>query len=246
MTFDIIGEYCFKIPVINMFINEVMVVKHKNLITNLGESFFMNRCLNDKFNPIQKICIGNGINAPTKTDSKLGNETKRNTCVQIVNNDEKRIILTTKFIGEDLIGVSEIGVMTTNLDGDEILISHDVFNDIVLKEDFLYGVTGEIELEYSFYFSTSQIKTGWENYKDDDNVYWVYEPNDVISVYDSTTSYGLRKVNSIIAVRDIKNSYYHDIVKTNNLYIHLYHENNGSTIINAPNPNKHEIIIQNK
>lgn len=246
MNFNILGEYCFKIPLTTMFINEIIVVKHENLITTMGESFFLNRCLNDNFNPIQYICIGNGINTPSKKDVKLGNETKRNTCTQIVDSDTTQIKLSTSFTGEELIGASEIGVLTTKLDGTEILISHDVFNDTILKEEFMYGLTGNISLDYYFHFSTSQLKTGWTQYGADRNVYWVFEPNDVISIYDNTTSYGLRKVNSVTSVQDIKNSYYHDTVHTNNLYIHLYHGSEIGSVSYAPNPNTHEIIVQNK
>lgn len=247
MTFNIIGEYCFKIPITTMFLNDNICIKHKNLITLLGESFFMNRCINDLFNPIKYICIGNGLSSPQKLDKKLGNETKRNDCVQDVDCTNKRLVLTTSFESEEILGASEIGVITTNFEGDEILISHDVFNDTILKEDFLYGVTGSISLEYSFYFNTSQLKTGWTAYKNDKNVYWVFEPNDVKKVYDNTTNYGLRKMNSIVEVQDTKNSYFHDSVKTNNLYIHLYHKDKeNNTAIYAPNPNNHDILVENK
>ena len=246
MTFNIIGEYCFKIPITTMFINEVIEVKHRNLITMLGEFFFLRRCIDDLYNPIQYICIGNGVSSPQKGDTKLGNETKRDTCIKDVDTDNKRLQLITSFESEDLIGASEIGVLTTNLSGEEILISHDVFNDVILNENFFNGVKGLITVEYSFYFSTSQIKTGWSQYAKDKNVYWVYEPNEVVKVYDSTTNYGLRRVSSITEVKDYVNSYYYDSTKTNNLYVHLYHKSDPDKVVYAPNPNNHNILVENR
>ena len=242
MSFNIIGEYSFKIRITTMFLNTTLKITNKNLITLKGESFFLNRCINDLFNPIQSICIGNGINAPQKFDEKLGNETKRKSCSQEVLLDENKLKLTTNFLTEDLLGATEIGVLTTTLEGKEILISHDVFNTTLLNEALMYGATGSIELEYSFYFSSSQLKTGWRKYKRDNNVYWVFEPNEVRSVFDDTTNYGLRKLNNIIEVQDIKNSYFHDKNGTKNIYIHLYHENDTD----APNPNHHDILIENR
>lgn len=242
MSFSIVGEYCFKIPLTTMFINETILIKNKNLITLLGESFFLNRCINDLYKPIQYMCIGNGVNAPQKMDEKLGNETKRNTCIQDVDLDNNRLWLISSFNGEDLIGASEIGVVTTNYEGTEILISHDVFDNSVLRESFMYGITGSIEVEYSFYFSTSQLKTGWTKYVNSNNVYWVFEPNDVVSVFDSTTSYGLMKVSNKEQVVFNKNSYYYDKDKTKNIYIHLHHDDDK----NAPNPNNHDVLIQTR
>lgn len=246
MTFNIRGEYCFNIQLTTMFLNTTLKINHTNMITRFGESFFLNRCINDSFNPIQHICIGNGVNPPQKMDSKLSNETKRNTCIQKVDMDNKRLILTTTFETSDVIGASEIGVVTTNTSGEEILISHDVFNDTILQESFLYGVTGSITLEYSFYFSTSQLKTGWSKYGNDKNVYWVFESNPVLRVYDNTSNYGLRQVDSIIEVQDNVNTYYHDINNTHNLYIHLYHRNEPDKIVYAPNPNTHDILVENR
>lgn len=247
MSFNIIGEYAFKIPIVTMFLNEMIVIKNTNLITFFGESFFLSRCVTDEFNPIQYICIGNGINAPQKMDIKLGNETKRNTCATEVNPDTNRLILTSSFSTKELVGASEIGVLTTKLDGTEILISHDVFNEVTLSENFLYGVIGQITVEYSFHFTTSQVKTGWKKYGNDKNVYWVYEPNDIVSIFDNTTNYGLKRVNTKEEVQLTKNSYFHDISKTHNIYIHLHHSD-GTTAspIYAPNPNNHEIIVRNK
>lgn len=246
MNFNIIGEYCFKIPLTTMFLNEVIRISNKNMITLLGESFFLNRCINDLFNPIQYVCIGSGINAPQKLDDKLGNETKRNTCIQEVDLDNKCLVLTTSFMVEDLIGATEIGVLTTNLNGKEVLISRDVFSNVEISESLMYGVTGSVSLEYLFYFSTSQFKSGWAKYGNDKNVYWVFEPNEVMRIYDNTTQYGLRKVNSVAQVQDTKNSYYHDTKSTNNLYIHLYHQDIAGKVTYADNPNTHDILVENK
>ena len=46
------GKYSFTTYLQGMFLNEEITVNGENLITLLGESFFMNRWINDNFNPI--------------------------------------------------------------------------------------------------------------------------------------------------------------------------------------------------
>ena len=81
MKLDVTGKYKIKIPITTMFMNTTAVISGENLITLFGESFFMNRCINDEFNPIKYIALGNASNNPKKTDMKLGNETNRKVCV---------------------------------------------------------------------------------------------------------------------------------------------------------------------
>ena len=92
MTFNILGEYCFIMEITTMFLNTTIKITHTNLITTMGEYFFMNRCINDIYNPIQYVALGNGVNSPQKTDGQLGHETKRNTCIQEVDEDNKRVL----------------------------------------------------------------------------------------------------------------------------------------------------------
>ena len=234
MNLNIHGEYCFKIPITTMFLNTSIEIKGTNLITSLGESFFLQRCIDDTLNPIEYIVIGNGVNAPTKKDQSLGNETRRENTVKEVDTDNKRLILTSSFTTNDLIGITEIGVMNTSSDDrEEILISHDTFYEDTLSEDFLSGVVGQVQVQYIFQFSTSQIKSGWQKVDGTNNVYYAYEPNKVKSVMDNTNSYGLSKVNNVESVERTVNSYYYDANVTNNIYIHLNH-NVGET---APDPN---------
>ena len=54
----------------------------KNIITLLGESFFLNRMLNNKLNPIEYIVFGNSRNTPERDDMGLGNETVRKKAVK--------------------------------------------------------------------------------------------------------------------------------------------------------------------
>lgn len=242
------GEYYFKIPIMSMFLNTHLIIKGSNLITTLGESFFLRRCIDNDLNPIEYIVVGNGVNIPTKKDLTLGNETRRETVVKNVDLINKRLVLTCRIPVQELIGITEIGVVNTTSDAkEEILISHDVFKETVLSEDFLYGVIGEVQVDYVFQFTTSQIKSGWEkavksNNVFYDNVYYVYEPNEIMFVIDNTNGNGIRKVSSVQSVENTKDSYFHDVTSTNNIYIHLTHRDDEL----SPNPNSHEIVIQNK
>ena len=52
----------------------IEITKH-NLITLLGESFLMNRLINDRLQPIQYIALGKGTARPQKKDTRLGKQT---------------------------------------------------------------------------------------------------------------------------------------------------------------------------
>ena len=67
------GEYYFKVHLQSMFLNEILEIKRTNLITFRGEAFFMNRWLNEEFEPIKYICLGKGTANPRKSDEKLYN-----------------------------------------------------------------------------------------------------------------------------------------------------------------------------
>ena len=66
------------------------VIRGNNLITLLGESFFMNRSVNNEFEPIQYIVLGTSSIKATKSDVNLGNETVRKKCVSEVNLNAKQ------------------------------------------------------------------------------------------------------------------------------------------------------------
>lgn len=243
MNLNIKGEYYIKVPIVSMFLNEMMVIDGTNIITTLGESFFLRRCIDDTLNPMEYIVIGNDTTMPLKTDLKLGNETKRAPTVKTVDTESGTLTLTANFTKSDIVGITEIGVCNIGAStNEEILISHDTFYETVLTEDFLGGVINTIQVDYIFNFSTSQLKSGWSKASGYDNVYYVYEPNNVVSIMDNTGGYGLRNLNSISAVENTKGSFFYDSLKTSNIYIHLYH-NDGEV---SPNPNSHEIIVQNK
>ncbi|WP_042693414.1 hypothetical protein [Methanobrevibacter oralis] len=63
---NIKGTYNISFKFQNMFLNEEFIVSGENIITLLGESFFLNRAINEYFSPIQYIVIGDGINKPKK------------------------------------------------------------------------------------------------------------------------------------------------------------------------------------
>ena len=236
MTFDITGMYEFIIPLQTMFLNETIKIGGHNLITFYGESFFMNRAINDEFNHIEYICIGSGVNPPQKMEFELGYETARNTCVKKVECGSCRIILNTSFTGKEIMGTTEIGVLASKYDGGEVLISHDVFTETILNEDFLYGIIGNVEIEYIFQFTSSNLKTNWHKHSKYRNVYYAYEVDDVLSVKDNVSGSGYKKGVDEVYVSNNVGSYCYDKT-TNNLYIHCYGEEN---------PNDKEILIESK
>ena len=105
------------------------IFEGENLITLLGESFFLNRSVNNSFEPIEYILFGNSSIQAKKSDIRLGNETVRKKCSSEVNLDKKQIILTCTCSASEIIDTSEIGVAN-----DSVLISHDTYD---LDDDFI-------------------------------------------------------------------------------------------------------------
>lgn len=219
---NIKGTYNISFKFQNMFLNEEFIVSGENIITLLGESFFLNRAINEYFSPIQYIVIGDGVNKPKKTDFTLGHETSRKKCITKVDLQKKQILLICSFNVSEMIGTTEIG--TSNGD---ILISHDVYDKI--DESFLNPSVGDIRVEYGFQLSTGSLKGDWS--ESENNIYYSYEPNEVIGVIEDGKS-GYKNVNSLNEL--VNGSYYYDLT-TKNLYIKT---------TNALSPNYHEIIVQ--
>lgn len=206
---DITGSYKIKIPIQTMFMNTYAEISQFNIVTFFGESFFMNRCINDEFKPIQYIGLGNTSNVPQKDDVKLGNETAKRKCVCFADLVEKQIQLTATFKAEEVIGTTEIGVFSGDL-----LVSHDKYAKI--DENFL-GVAGEVKIEYIFQFSTGALRGGWRA-ATKPNVFYVYEPNNVVGVLEKNSNTWYSQVNNIDDLDGLRGAYYIDS-NTNNLYI---------------------------
>lgn len=199
MNINIKGSYVFRQ-------NGQVILKGTNLITFYGESFFLNRPINNNFNTMKYIVLGNGLNRPRKMNNKLGNETVRKECVKQADLDNKRILLKVNLSASEVIGTSEIGVAN-----DDILISHDVYERI--HADDLNSSVGEIEVEYSFQLSTSGIRSDWKHLTSshaNSNIYYVVEPNEIIGVLEDNTNCGYRKTNSLDELATYFGAYYYD------------------------------------
>ncbi len=225
------GSYTFNIPLQGMFLNKIIKITHNNIITLLGESFFLNRAINEEFTPIQYICIGNSSNLPRKNDLKLGNETLRKKCTRIVDLDKRQIVLSANFTAKELLGTTEIGVAN-----DSILISHDVYNKDDI-EDLLKPEIGDITIDYFIEISSGAIRNSeWTQATNYENIFYIIETNTVVGVIEDNTLSGYRRVKNIDEVANVKGSYYHD-TDTHNLYVHT---------TNDSNPENEEIIIQTR
>ena len=114
----------------------------KNLITLLGDSFFLNRMITNQIKPIEYIVFGNSQIRPTRNDLSLGNEILRKKCSSKIDLENKKIILTCTCNVQEIIDTTEIGVHN----GD-ILISHDVYE---LPEGFIDETLDTIDVKYTF------------------------------------------------------------------------------------------------
>lgn len=199
MNINIKGSYVFRQ-------NGEVILRGTNLITFQGESFFLNRPINNNFNSMKYIVLGNGLNQARKMNIKLGNETLRKECVKTADLDNKRILLTVNLNASEVIGTSEIGVAN-----EDILISHDVYERIT--DGDLNSSVGDIEVEYSFQLSTSAIRSDWKKLTgsyENNNIYYISEPNEIIGVLEDNTNCGYRKTNSFAELITYFGAYYYD------------------------------------
>ena len=216
------GSYVFKQ-------NNKVILKGNNLITLLGESFFMNRAVNQHFEPIKYILLGSSNARSKKTDVSLGNLTVKKQVTSSVDLTNKKIILEATFEAGEVLGTCEIGVAN-----DDILISHDIYEK--MTSTFLEDSIGEVDVTYTFELTTGSIRKDFNKVADKDYTYWIAEPSMVVGVTEKDTNSGLRVVSSINDVESNVGSYYYSI-QTKNLYIHTTRNSN---------PNLENIIIETK
>ena len=208
------------------------IIRGNNLITLLGESFFMNRSVNNEFEPIQYIVLGTSSIKATKSDVNLGNETVRKKCVSEVNLNAKQILLYCSCTASEILGISEIGVANN-----EILISHDVFEAI--NEEFITDNIDSVEINYTFDLQSASQRTGWQYYTEGDdeevnNIYYIVEETTVTGVTEKDSNSGYRSVNSIDSLKLYTGAYYYDDI-TDTLFIRTTKNDD---------PNGYKILIQ--
>lgn len=208
------------------------IIRGCNLITLLGESFFMNRIVNNTFEPLKYIVLGNSSIQAKKSDITLGNETVRKRCATEVNLNTKQIVLYASCSAEEILGVTEIGAAN-----DELLISHDVFERI--DDEFITEDIDSVEITYTFDLGTASQRTEWTYYSAADtggttnNIYYVVEENEVKGVLETDTNSGYRSLNSLESLKSNTGAYYYDSA-TDTLYIRTTRNDN---------PNGYKILI---
>lgn len=216
MNISINGEYTIKT-------DKQVLVHQENLITSMGESFFLNRWINNELPVITSIVLGKGTSRPLKSDTELGIPIISKICNKTVDLKNKKIVLSCDCNASEIIGTSEIGV--TN---GEVLISHDIYESItseILENDN----TSTVHIEYSFNITTATTRSNWTLSQTGENIYYIYEPNTVIGVSENTVGY-VRKNN----IESLSNgSFYYDS-GSKNLYIKS---------IAGTDPNQNEIVV---
>lgn len=208
-----------------------------NLITFLGESFFLNRAVNNEFDPMKYIVFGNSSLNAKKSDISLGNETVRKRCVSEVDLDTKQIILKCSCTTSEILNTTEIGVAN-----DLILISHDIYEAI--DSSYLPENIDTIEVTYTFDLATSSTRGNWEHYTSintgntDYNIYYTAEENEVVGVTEDNTKSGYRKVASLNSLKSVNGGYYYDN-SMNYLFIRTIKHDN-------PNREGYKIVISTR
>ena len=214
--------------------NQYRIEIHKsNIITLLGESFLMNRLINDKLQPIQYIALGKGTARPQKKDTRLGKQSIKKTCNTTVDLDNKQLILSCDFEAKEIKDTTEIGVLTN----DDILITHDLYETIT--SEILGDSTSSIHLEYNLIFTTGGVRSQWKTSNISNKVLYTYEPNKVINVIEYNTGSGYTRVDELEDLQTKSGAYYYDI-SSKNLYIRTTRDNTLNNISDM------EIIVQTK
>jgi len=207
-----------------------ILVQRNNLITYMGELFFMNRAVNNEFDPISYILLGNSPFRVAKSDMSLGNETFKKKAIVEVDGNQMQIRLTCSCTLSEIINTCEIG--TSN---GTVLISHDSYNKIT-SEDVGDNVDS-VEITYIFDFSTSATRSGWLYYSQADtqstqyNIYYIVEESNVTAVSDDTNGYHI--VDSLESLKSSMGAFYYDNF-SKNLYVRT---------INGDDPNNLSINI---
>ena len=207
------------------------IIRGQNLITKLGESFFLHRMIDNEFNPVQYIVLGNSSVRAKKKDISLGNETARKQVVSRVDLANAQIILECTCTAKEIINTTEIGVAT-----DDILISHDIYENIDIE--FLGDNVSSADITYIFDLSTLNTRSDWVKYSQintggtDYNIYYVYEENLVTGVIEEDSN-GYHAVASLNDLKTQNGAYYYD-VSSKRLFIRT---------ITPDNPNNYKITI---
>ena len=210
---------------------ERILVKSKNIITNLGEAFFINRAVNTEFDPLQYIVLGTSSVRAKKTDLTLGNETFRKKAAIEVNWNTRQILMYVSCTLSEILNTSEIG--TSNGD---TLISHDTYERIT-SEDIGDNIDS-VEITYVFDFSTSCIRKGWQYYSQGDtgttmnHIYYIVEENRVIRIFETinrTMQHGYHAVQDLQELKNTKGAYYYDPF-SETLYIRTLHDEDPNSL----------------
>ena len=196
------------------------------MITQFGEAYFLHRCIDEEFNTTLYIAIGNGEIPPRRTDRQLTNERNRKKCTTNVDLENKRVVLSATFPLSEIMETTEIGIISKNQNNEDILISHDIYNQI--DESVFNSINGDISVEYAFRFTTSFQKNVWTLRPGSSNVYYAYEENIILKVFENNSGY--KNVGSLSELENTVGAFYQDYTNKN-LYIHPIGDITKSDII---------------
>ena len=184
------------------------IIRGHNLITKLGESFFLHRMIDNEFQPIQYIVLGNSNIQAKKTDLALGNETVRKKCVTKADLENKQILLECSCTTKEILNTSEIGVATDN-----VLISHDIYENI--NADFIGNNVDTVEIQYIFDLRPLHTRSDWVKYTQinegtDYNIYCVLEENFVTGVIEEEAN-GYHAASTLNDLKTRTGAYYYNV-----------------------------------
>lgn len=219
---NILGVYSFNINISTMFNEYKMKVTNHNLITNVGERYFLERWVSNNSDVINRIGLVQEDTVALKTDTELPDNTNLKE-IDSYHIEPSKLILKLELVGSELDGVNGIGVLTK----DNKLISHDTSFSINVPPNSIVNV------DYQYILTDGAYINEWILYDSDENIY-KYESNlpvKYIVEEDTNIGYSLSENKTNLT----ENSYC--VEEENNKYI-IYIKTSDNL-----NPNQHLILI---
>ena len=184
----------------------------KNLITNAGRTWMINRWANDTMTYGKAIAVGTGVTAPTLTQTTLVTETNRTATTNTpLGTPTWQVKFNAVFSASQVSGSTEIGVFDALAGGN--MLSRNVHVALSVPPG------ASISFDYIFGLYSSKVSYDWVLTSGQTLVYEIADSVNVGGVMEMDTGNGYTKKTSIATVAATAGTYWHDS-GANKTYVH--------------------------
>jgi hypothetical protein len=204
------------------------------MITTLGKSVIMNSTVNDIVKNIKYMVLGYGTNNPSRQDLKLGKQAVKKELKYNIDVENNRIEFSAIFTASEILGTTELGLLTEN----DILVARDIYKTVTSA--ILGNSTSTVNMYYIIHFEFGSKHSEWSTSTTAPNILYRQENNTVIGVNELNTNSGYKAVNGLTELANMNGAgYFYDVV-SRNLYIKTSTADTIETISNK------DIIVTTK